>query len=344
MPDADLLSLGQWRWDSDALKLIISVEASSGFEVLNGAWTLSSIGHVLEGLSRRRLYELLTEPADLAGPALCQLKLSDGRRVRLVGTYDAGGGARGVLMQDIETVVDGREDPGPDIDPVFQPILALESGEIAGFEALARWQGADGRLAHRMDRLQDAGLAPVMLMRASEALAVWQKRCAGKALFVNVNLTAQDLSKDDLPALVRDLVDGHGFEPGQLRIELTEQAALRDEKAALDAALALKAAGAGLILDDFGSGHSSFAWLEALPADGLKVDADLIARLSSGRMKAILGSITTLAAELGMSSTAEGVEQLEDVALIRRLGFGYAQGFAFARPLSGEDAERLLTA
>lgn len=344
MPDADLLSLGQWRWDSDALKLIISVEASSGFEGLNGAWTLSSIGHVLDGLSRRRLYDLLTDVPGREAAALCQLRLADGRTVRLVGSYEAGGGARGVLMRDIETSIDGRDDPGPDIDPVFQPILALESGEIAGFEALARWQDGKGQLSSPMDRLQDAGLASVMLVRACEALSGWQKTCANRLLFVNVNVTAQDLSKEGLPGLVKDLVEGHGFEPGQLRVELTEQAPLRDEDAALTAAKALKAAGAGLILDDFGSGHSSFAWLEALPADGLKVDSELIARLSSERMQAILASVTALAAQLGMSATAEGVERLEDVALIRRLGFGYAQGFAFARPLSGPDALALLKA
>ena len=85
MPDADLLSLGQWRWDSDALKLIISVEASSGFEGLNGAWTLSSIGHVLDGLSRRRLYDLLTDGPGREAAALCQLRLADGRRAQPLG-------------------------------------------------------------------------------------------------------------------------------------------------------------------------------------------------------------------------------------------------------------------
>ena len=131
---------------------------------------------------------------------------------------------------------------------------------------------------------------------------------------------------------------------GDLWPGLTEQAALRNAEEALETARALKRAGAGLILDDFGSGHSSFSWLEALPADGLKVDSELIARLQSPRMQAILKSVTQLASELGMSATAEGVERLEDVPAIRRLGFEYAQGFAFARPVDAVKAGELLDA
>lgn len=142
--------------------------------------------------------------------------------------------------------------------------------------------------------------------------------------------------------LVDALVTGHGFEPGQLRIELTEQAALRDMGEAVRVAHALKTAGAGVILDDFGSGHSSFSWLAALPADGLKIDPELTRQLGNAKVNVILETVTLLASRLKMSATAEGIEDLDQIGLLRNLGFHYAQGFAFSRPINANEALTLL--
>jgi EAL domain-containing protein (putative c-di-GMP-specific phosphodiesterase class I) len=343
MLKANLLSLGEWSWDARSRRLSISTDANSGIDRLDGVWSVEALAHMLDGLSERRLRGLLDPSSTPAREASCVLSLSDGGKVRLSGTFETDGSAVGLVMRDLYFDPEIADQPGPELRPVFQPILSLGTGDIAGFEALARWHPGE-QIRTSREPHGDDGLAAHMLMQSGEALASWQTDYRRADLFINVNVTAEDLARGDLDGLVRDLVEGYGFNAGQLRVELTEQAALRDAGQALDAALRLKEAGAGLILDDFGSGHSSFAWLETFPADGLKVDADLIARLGSERMQTILASITRLASDLGMSATAEGVENLDDIGLIRRLGFGFAQGFAFAHPLGAEDAGALLDA
>ena len=106
----------------------------------------------------------------------------------------------------------------------------------------------------------------------------------------------------------------------------------------------LRDAGAGIVLDDFGSGHSSFQWLADLPADALKVDASLVQQIDNPRVETILEALTLMARRLGMTSTAEGVEDLAMLTRLRTLGFDHAQGFALGRPQPAEDAEALLNA
>ena len=343
MRQESVLSVGDWMWDARSRTLRIETEPNGGFDEINGTWTLQSLSHVLDGLSRSRLISALHE-ARPGTEILCRLGLSSGTEIRMIGTFQSTETASGFLASGPGGDIEAGFSPGPGLRAVFQPIVSLESGKIAGFEALARWDGDAPGLHSGRDGIGDKALAPNMLIRASEALANWQRAAPRMPLFVNVNLTAQDLTRDDLPALVEALVSGHGFDAGQLRIEITEQAALRNAAEAVSAATVLKAAGAGLVLDDFGSGHSSFSWLAALPADGLKVDSELVAQLGTPRVKTILRSVTRLASDLKMSSTAEGIEDLAMITQLRALGFEYAQGFAFSRPVSAAAAETLLLA
>jgi EAL domain-containing protein (putative c-di-GMP-specific phosphodiesterase class I) len=230
--------------------------------------------------------------------------------------------------------------PGPDLVPVYQPIISLRDGRIVGFEALARWNGAD--LTAPPSRYEDQALASNMLIRAAETLADLRREAKRDDLFMHVNLTARELTKSTIPALIDALTSSYELPERAIRIELTEQAALRDETKTLAAAMALKAVGAGLVLDDFGTGHSSFAWLADLPFDSLKIDHGLTSRLGQQRNDTILSAITLLAQRLNMSTTAEGVEKREDGGRLRALGFDYAQGFAFARPMDSANALKFL--
>ncbi len=315
--------VGAWRWRIDG-RLTLIPSSDSAFVDLAGEWTLPAFLLELEGLSRAQLQRAL-ETAD--GEVDCRLRLSDGRRLGLVGSIARGEVRDGQLL-DIGSKTETNV-PGPPLAPVFQPIVDLASGRVAGFEALARWPGGP-------DAYADPGLASNMLMQSAEALSDWRRVPAGADVFVNVNLTGRDLAEGAVPALIEALALSHGLPPGYLRIELTEQAALRDPEAALEAVRAIKAAGAGVILDDFGSGHSSFAWLADMPADGLKIDPDLTRRLKEPRARVILEAVTLLARRLGMSTTAEGVEAREHAAVLRNLGFDYVQGFAFFRPMAAD--------
>ena len=119
---------------------------------------------------------------------------------------------------------------------------------------------------------------------------------------------------------------------------------MRDTEKVLETVNAIKSAGAALVLDDFGSGHSSFAWLADMQADALKIDPDLTRRIGDPRTEHILEAITLLASRLNMSVTAEGVEDKAMIAKLRQLHFTHVQGFAFSRPLQKEAALDFLKA
>ena len=327
-------ALGDWVWDETRQTLAIFDVREDLFGMLSGEWTLAAFGHLLDGLSAKRVRQ-----AFKAGDQHCvlDLQIADGRRFQMIGGRTDEAQMRGVLIGAPDSSNDEHDDddrPGPELLPVYQPIICLKTGAIAGFEALARWPSNDDVNHEQFD---DTALAANMLIHASDALAIWRKIDAARDVFVQVNLTSRDLEDSHLAPLVSALMSGHGFEAGALRLELTEQAALRDATRAIEVAKSLQDAGAALVLDDFGSGHSSFMWLAQLPAFSLKVDADLISQIEMPRMRIILEAITLLAKRLGMKITAEGVEDIALLTTLREMNFDMAQGFALGRPVSFEE-------
>ena len=321
--DQDTDPLGEWDWQARDSQLTVRTAESGSVRDLNGVWTLDAFGVQLDGLSRSRLARTL---AANKGKISCALGLSDGRRVSLIGRFNEAGRASGTLCK-VQATGQKSAKPGPTLTPVFQPIISLQTGCTAGFEALARWSGGTDA------SFEDPALASNMLIKSAQALAVWHKATGRNELFIQVNLTARDLVTADVAHLIEALINGYDLPAGAIRVELTEQAALRDMDKALETVKAIKAAGATLVLDDFGSGHSSFAWLADMPAGALKIDPDLTQRIGDERTEHILEAITLLASRLGMSATAEGVEDKAMVRKLRQLGFTYVQGYAFSKPL-----------
>lgn len=325
-------ALGDWVWDEARQTLTIFDVREDLFGMLSGEWTLAAFGHLLDGLSAKRVQQSFKVGDD---HCVLDLQIADGRRFQMIGGRADEAQMRGVLIGAPSSYTDERDDdhPGPELLPVYQPIICLKTGAIAGFEALARWPSSD--VNH--EQFDDTALAANMLIHASDALAKWRKIDAARDVFVQVNLTSRDLENAHLAPLVSALISGHGLEAGALRLELTEQAALRDASRAIEVAKALQDAGAALVLDDFGSGHSSFMWLAQLPAFSLKVDAELISQIDEPRMRIILGAITLLAKRLGMKTTAEGVEDTALLTTLREMNFDMAQGFALGRPVRFEE-------
>lgn len=328
---------GQWRWDGVARRLSISTVDQSSVPDLKGTWSPEGISHLLDGFSRNRL-QLSLAGGDIT--VNCALNLSDGRQIQLVGAFMNRNEAQGMILSGTQmlSAMPDQEGPMPNLQPVYQPIVSvIDPTHVMGFEALARWDaGPDSPFAAR--RFEDEGLASNMLLQAAEALAEWQTITGRRDIFMHVNLTGRDLEHQGLVGLVEALIEGFGLPHRALRIELTEQAALRDAQEALAMAKALKEAGVGLVLDDFGSGHSSFSWLADLPADGLKIDPALTRRIGEPRTDAILQAVADLARRLDMTITGEGIEADWQLEALRRFGFTYAQGFAFSRPLSRQNA------
>lgn len=330
--------IGDWSWTAADDRLTLDVASGPLSSALSGRWSRQDFNHLLDGLSRRRLEDGL-----LGGtPSVtCPLTLADGKLILLAGAFVEDAHARGLILS-VDPGEAASLDPGPDLVPAFQPIISLQTQQIVGFEALARWQQADGEDVVS-GNLEDRALTPNMLIRGCEALMAWQSRCGRDDVFIQVNLTSMDLEDATLPGLIRTLITGFDLVPGRLRLELTEQAALRDLDKAVAAAKTLQEAGAWLVLDDFGSGHSSFMWLAQLPAQSVKIDSNLIGALPSKRMETILEAVTLLARRLDMTATAEGVEDLDMMPALQRAGFDYAQGYALGRPMRLEKTIELLT-
>jgi EAL domain-containing protein (putative c-di-GMP-specific phosphodiesterase class I) len=332
-----------WDWSSKENRLRFRARGGEACNEFEGDWRLEDFLGTLEGLSAQNLSQRLKDGG--AGQRLdLSLKRAEGSRVHVLGAFSETGHARGLLFNaGAGTTINDLP-----VEAVYQPIIRLSDGMIAGFEALARWRTDTGELKTagaiegEAQRMASRHLAVAMLKQAGEALADWHQRFPELNLFVQVNLTSADLYRAEVLESVSRLVQSGAFPLGALKIELTEQMALRDFDAGVAAASALQASGVGLVLDDFGSGHSSLAWLAAIPATGIKLDPQLTQMAGTPRMDTILSSIAGLAKTLGMTVTAEGIEDLDRVQFLKGIGCDYVQGFAYARPMEKEKADRFL--
>lgn len=326
-----------WTWNAVEGALHIRGEPGSGFSKLDGDWSLEHFLEQIDGLARPLIRTRLLQgrPGD---PVDARVTLADGRQAHFIGSFHDLGLARGLLVTATST---GFIALDSNVEPVFQPIRRLSDMSVAGFEALARFRTTDGRLVGPDTLLGLGGdtdwlaIAPVMLTRSAEALAAL--RADGRNVFMQVNLSAAEIARPDLVEILAAIIRESNLPRGALRIELTEQAALRDYDGALGALAAFRAAGAGVILDDFGGGHSSFTWLAEIPADGVKLDPKLARMIVQPRACRIVTALAAMVRGLGMSVTAEGIEDpaLSDELLA--IGFDYVQGFAFDMPLRAPD-------
>jgi diguanylate cyclase (GGDEF)-like protein len=233
----------------------------------------------------------------------------------------------------------------------YQPLIELETGRVAGFEALARWTHPERGEISPVEFIpvaEESGLIVPLgrwaLTSATTTLADWD-RTAGRKLpvYFGVNVSAVQLHRDNLTAAVRSALDDSGLSGDRLTIELTESCIIADPERAMRVLHDLKAFTAKIAMDDFGTGYSSLAYLQRLPIDILKIDRSFVSGILADRdAMAIVRAVLSLADALGMETTAEGVENAELAQTLAALGCTCAQGFHFARPLSSENALRYL--
>ena len=334
-----------WVWDADTRTLSIRASGASVLPEIEGEWQLKDLTKILDGLSGTALCNALEPETPSDDEISVELGLAKGGTLRLLGARGSPKTARGLVFATGNSAVPAIE---IDLEPVYQPIIRLRDGSIAGFEALARWRDPEGNLqpvselSHLGNPLAGARLALNMLEGASTALARWHEKYESLNLFVQVNLTGADLFRGDVLERVSSIVQSELFPSNALRVELTEQMAFRDFDAGVAAAVALQASGVALVLDDFGSGYSSLAWLASIPAVGIKLDPQLTQLPPTPRVDSVLSGIARLARSLGMSITAEGIEDFDRVQFLRGIGCDYVQGFAYARPMSFEAATKFL--
>ncbi len=228
----------------------------------------------------------------------------------------------------------------------YQPVVHTSTERITGFEALLRWQHpVRGPMspAKFIPIAEDSGLIAQIgewaLRTACRDLAGWPENVR-----VAVNVSPLQFANPALPAIITSALAAAQVHPSRLELEITESVFLNDDEDTDAMFAALKRVGVRLALDDFGTGYSSLGYLKKAPFDKIKIDQSFVrgATMAGSRNGAIIASIVSLAEALGMETTAEGVETLDELDLVRMLGCSHVQGYIYAKPLSLEFASMKL--
>jgi len=235
----------------------------------------------------------------------------------------------------------------------FQPLIELATGQVIGFEALARWDHPERGAISPVEFIpvaEESGLIVPLgrwaLRAATRALAEWDRK-AGSPLPVHmaVNVSAVQFQRDDVVAAVHAALVESGIAGHRLKIELTESCIVSDPSGIAQVLRAIHDLDVMIAMDDFGTGYSSLAYLQRLPINVLKIDRSFIAPMLHDRDSvAIVRAILGLASALGMTTTAEGVESEALAETLIGLGCDVAQGYHFARPLPPDEAFAYLRA
>jgi len=229
----------------------------------------------------------------------------------------------------------------------YQPLIDLKSGEVAGFEALARWTHEERGEINPSEFIpvaEESGLILTLgrwaMDTATRTLADWDRAAGEKLpLYVAVNLSAIQVARDDIAGVVANALKSSGLTGDRLTLELTESSIVQDPARATRVFDALKALDCTVSMDDFGTGYSSLAFLQRLPIDVLKIDRSFVTGMMvDPDSVAIVRAILSLAEALGMSTTAEGIETVELATTLATLGCASGQGFYFAKPLEPDAA------
>jgi diguanylate cyclase (GGDEF)-like protein/PAS domain S-box-containing protein len=232
----------------------------------------------------------------------------------------------------------------------YQPILSLQSGRIAGFEALSRWQRPEGLLspAHFIQIAEQTGIIlpmnRLLLREASLQLRAWHSQFpSDPPLTMSINITPKEFAQQDLAAQMKTILGEVGIHPSSINVEITETIAMADAQRSNLVLSELKALGVHISIDDFGTGYSSLSRLQGFPVDTLKIDRTFISAIDTNReTRKIVRIIIMLAHNLGLKVVAEGAETAEQVNLLKQLRCELVQGYFFARPGDHAAARELL--
>ncbi len=283
--------------------------------------------------------------ADVLLHAARAARLAAQAKGELIGFHTAASSVPIVRTLDYAQELRAAMDNG-ELELHFQPRVRAHTGATTCIEALVRWNhGMRGyvSLTEFLGQAKATGmileLGSWVLRQACEAAAAWQ---AMVPIPVSVNLSRQELLRDNLVTDVADVLSMTGLDPAKLQLEVTESALLRaDQSPRLLSSI--KALGVGLVLDDFGTGHSSLASLKTHPLDALKIDRSFVARaLENSSDASICEIIVMMAHKMGLAAIAEGVETAGQLDLLTSLGCDEMQGYLISRPLPPEKVHAYL--
>ena len=232
----------------------------------------------------------------------------------------------------------------------YQPIVCLQTGRLAGFEALVRWNHPRRGLVSPADFIpvaEETGLiVPIgewVLAEACARVREWQVASPShRSLSLSVNLSARQVAQGNMLSRIKEALDNSKLSPHCLKLEITESVVMENAEAAALMFKQLRSLGVQLSIDDFGTGYSSLSYLHRFPLNYLKIDRSFVTRLTTDNDNAIVRTISTLARNLGMEVIAEGIETEEQYRQLRMLGCEYGQGYLFSQPVGNEGVLLLL--
>ncbi len=237
----------------------------------------------------------------------------------------------------------------------YQPIVALDSGHIAGFEALMRWRKNDGEYVSPVEFIPLAEETGLIVELGRWALQVGlrdQLRFASQFSavfpdlpppFMSVNVSALQLSELTEIDRLATIIDESGVDPTNVKLEMTETLLVEDPDHAVEALNKLKGLGVSFAIDDFGTGYSSLSYLHQYPLDTLKIDRAFVSNMDkSDSSRRIVRSVAHLALALEMDIVAEGIEERAQLEALRDMGCQYGQGYYMAKPMPADDIVELI--
>ncbi|NCJ07505.1 EAL domain-containing protein [Synechococcales cyanobacterium C] len=234
----------------------------------------------------------------------------------------------------------------------YQPLICLQTGQLAGMEALLRWHSPLRGLVPPLDFLpvaEEVGLIVSLdrwvMRQACEQLQTWRQQFPWAApLTMSVNLSSQQFLHPDFVTYTGDLLPEVGLPPAHLNLEITESVLMEKNEVTSDMLFRLKHLGVKLHIDDFGTGYSSLGYLNQFPIDTLKIDQSFVQAMDEEvENREIVTAIAKLAHSLRMGVVVEGVETVHQFHYLRSLGCEHAQGYLFAQPLTVAQMTTLLS-
>ncbi|WP_417417499.1 putative bifunctional diguanylate cyclase/phosphodiesterase [Hoeflea sp.] len=247
---------------------------------------------------------------------------------------------RGRLEIDLKTALGNGE-----IFPFYQPQVDIRTGQVVGFEALARWNHPElGWIGpNEFIPIAETSSQIVELGRCILTTACAQAREFPEKMRVSVNLSVGQMLRDDVIGMVSGVLASTGFPAHRLTLEVTESVMMSEPELAARTLNELKSLGISIALDDFGTGYSALSYLRQFDWDELKIDKSFVDDLADDpRSLSIVESVVDLATELGMKVVAEGVESSDQDEILRNSGCHIAQGYLYGRPQPIEDVHLLL--
>ena len=292
------------------------------------------------------------EPEDLLRNADLALYKAKSRGRAQCEIFNASMGAEALARMELESDLRGAVER-EEFEVHYQPIVDLYTNKIVSLEALVRWRHPKRGLVASEEFIQiaeDTGLirsiGPEVIREACMQAKKWCEQYPDSTFLLSVNFTGNQLNyqANAIPKILEET----GFDPHNLRVELTERAVMDDAEFALGEMRKLEALGISFAVDDFGIGYSCLYYLKRMPLRSLKIDRLFVASLGTSSDEgnssdaAIVSGTISLAHDLGLEVVAEGVETEEQLRRLREMGCDLAQGYYYAEPLPSEEVERVL--